>query len=106
MCRIVRPKGQGPSAARKGKASTGPRQVFTAYLATPQGSPLLRWQFAGASEELEELQRVDQRNAITSSLLIPLSEPEQARNLLYGEAPLRQGLCFHKIIVSIHLTVE
>ncbi len=68
--------------------------------------PLLRLQFAAASEKLEERERVDQRNAITSPLLIPFSEPEQTHNLFWCEAALRQSFCFHEILVSIHLTVE
>jgi len=62
---------------------------------------LLRLQFAIAEEKLEELQITDHVYAITSPVLIPLSEPQQGSNLIMLEAVLCQIFCFQNGRLSV-----
>jgi hypothetical protein len=63
------------------------------------------WQFAGADEKLEELQMAYQVGAITSSVLIPVSELKQGSSLLWSEAALGQRLCFPLERLRIHSSI-
>jgi hypothetical protein len=65
----------------------------------------LRVQYAMADEKLEEFQIADPAYAITSPVLIPLSEPQQGSNLILREALLSQSFRFRNGIVSIHSSV-
>ena len=56
----------------------------------------LLWQFAMVDEKREECQMKQRGYAITSPVLIPLSEPQQGSNLLRREAAQSQHLrCFN-----------
>jgi len=62
-------------------------------------------QLAIPDEKLEKLQMMDQVYAITSPVLIPLSEPQKASNLILSEVILTQKFRFRNSILSIHFSV-
>jgi hypothetical protein len=55
---------------------------------------MLQFQFSTPDKEPEEFQMAHDDGAITSTRLVPLSQPEQGGGLLGGETPLRKQILF------------